>query len=79
MPPTSGLLPQFGPDPVISLLFQLQRQLGAAGLDDSAVHKNMHVVRLDIIQDALVVCDDQHAKVGTEQLVDTFRNDDGGI
>ena len=37
-------------DPVVSALFQFQCQAFVAGLDDSAIHHHMHIIRLDVVE-----------------------------
>ena len=49
--------------PVVTLLFEVQSQVGAAGFDNPAAQHHMDEIRLDIIQQALVMRDDQHAQV----------------
>jgi hypothetical protein len=50
--------------------FQFQRQFRAAALDDAAIGQHVHHVRLDVVQQALVVGDDQERAVGAAQCVD---------
>ena len=38
-------------------------KLGAAALNDSAVQHDVNEVRLDIIENSLIVCDDQHTHI----------------
>src|SRR4029078_12436442 len=59
----------------VSLRLQLVRQLRPAGLDDAAVDEHMDELRLDVVENALVVRDQQHAQIGTGQRVDPFRHD----
>src|SRR5262249_33435169 len=62
-------------DPVIPLGFQFQRQLLAARLHDPAVKKDVDLVRLDVIEEALIVGDDQDAAMLAAQGVDAAGDD----
>ena len=50
-------------DPVVPLVFQFQRQLLAARLDDPPVEKDVDLVGHDVVQQPLVVGDDEDAPV----------------
>src|SRR5882762_2000754 len=63
------------PDPVVALSLELVRQLGASRLDDAAVDQHMHELRLDVVQDPLVVRDQEHPEIGAGERVHAFRND----
>src|SRR3954447_6034409 len=62
-------------DPAVALLLELRDELGAALLDDAAVVEDVHGVRLDQVEDALVVGDDQDAHSGARELVDSLGDD----
>src|SRR4051812_119257 len=62
-------------DPVVALLLELQRQLGAARLDDPSVHQHVDEVRLDVIQDPLVVRDQEHPQIRSRQRVHALGHD----
>ena len=51
-------------DPAVAALLELADQLRAALLDDPPLEHDVHELRLDHVQDALVVRDDQDAHVG---------------
>ena len=61
--------------PLVTLLLQLVRQIGAASLDDLPLVHHMHDIRRDVVEDALVVRDDEHAQVRATQRVDTIGDD----
>src|SRR5207244_10741198 len=48
-------------DPVVTFFFQLESQRFIAGHHQPAVHHHMHVVRLDVIQQPLIVRDDNYS------------------
>src|SRR5256885_16635726 len=56
--------PLLRPPCVVSLLLQLPRQLGAAAVDHAPVDEDVHPVGLELVEDALVVGDQQHAEIG---------------
>ena len=58
--------------PVVAFLFQMQSQFWAAGLDDTPFHHDVDEVRLDLIEDPLVVCDHQDPQIRTTQRIDAF-------
>src|SRR5512143_1953831 len=62
-------------DPHVALRLQLVCQLRAARLDDPAVDENVDELRLDVIEDPLVVRDQQHAQVGSREGVHALRDD----
>src|SRR2546428_190986 len=62
------------PDPVIALPLELEGQLLAAGLHDAAVEEHVDVVRLDVLQEPLVVRHQDHGVVGTPQAVHALRD-----
>src|ERR1043165_565369 len=45
-------------NPVVALLFQLERQFLAAGADDAPAIEHVHVVGHDVVEKALVVRDE---------------------
>src|SRR4051812_14838761 len=51
-----------GPDPVVALIFEELDELGSAALDDTPAVEDMDEPRLDVVQDALVVRDDEDAR-----------------
>src|SRR5467141_4112856 len=59
----------------VSLGLQLESELLAAGFDDAARSQDMHLVRHDIVQQALVVRDQQRGAPGAPQRVDTLGHD----
>ena len=61
--------------PVIALLFEMQGQVGTARFDDASVQHNVNIVGFDVVQQALIMGDDQHAEFGSAQGVDAFGND----
>ena len=44
-------------NPVVAFFFQFQRQIGPTGFNDAAAQHDMHIIRFDVIQDALVMVD----------------------
>src|SRR5262245_29860315 len=62
-------------DPGIAVLFEFERQRLVARLDDLSFVEDMHAVRHDVLEQALVVGDDDDGAVGRTQRVDTVRND----
>src|SRR4029453_2988517 len=62
------------PDPVIALPLELESQLLATGLHDAAVEEHVDVVRLDVLQEPLVVRHQDHAVVGAPQAVHALRD-----
>lgn len=54
------------------MFFQLERQFRAAGFDDAAIGEHVHHVRLDVIEQALVVGDDQERAIGRAQRIDAI-------
>ncbi len=47
-------------------------QFGAAGENYAAVEEHVDVVGFDVVENALVVGDDEHAQVGADKAVDTL-------
>src|SRR5512143_2874590 len=68
-----------GGDPHVTLRLQLVRQLRPARLDDPAVDENVDELRLDVVEDPLVVRDQQHAQVGSRERVHTLGDDAEGV
>src|SRR5512143_4176598 len=62
-------------DPVVALRLELVRELRAAGLHDASVDENMDEVRLDVVQDALIVRDEEDAQVRAGERVHALRHD----
>src|SRR6185295_5732790 len=62
-------------DPVIALGLKLVRQFGASRFDDAAVDQHVDELRLDVVQDPLVVRDQEHPEIGAGERVHAFRND----
>src|SRR5215510_15498486 len=62
-------------DPIVSLLLQLDRQFLAAGFDDPAAVEHVDEMRLDVVEEPLVVRDEDDGVVLVGQLVDSARND----
>ena len=52
------------PPCVVALGFEPLRELGTAGVDDAPVDEDVHHVGLQVLEQALVVRDAQHAEVG---------------
>src|SRR3990172_1851037 len=50
-------------DGAVALLLESQGEVPAAGLEDAAAGQDVDDVRLDVVQQALVVGDDEHAEV----------------
>src|SRR2546425_559251 len=61
--------------PSVAFLFELQRQVFPAGLDDAAVRQNVNEVRNDIVQQPLVVRHHDDGALGTAQRIDAVRHD----
>lgn len=60
--------------PVVTLLFKFERQLRTRCLHDSALVEHMHEIRLDVVEQTLIVgYDDGGVAVGL-QFVDTAGN-----
>src|SRR5262249_31254 len=66
-------------DPAVAFIFQLQRQLLPARLDDAAVEKDMHPVGHDVVEQPLVVGDDEDPAILAAQGVDTVGHDPQGV
>ena len=62
-------------DPVVALLFELERQLAPAGADDAPLEEDVDVVGHDVVEEALVVRDEDDRVLGRAQLVDALRDD----
>src|SRR5205823_3148941 len=58
----SGYRPDLLADPPVALLLERRDQLRPALLDDPPFEHDVHELRLDQVQDALVVGDDQRAE-----------------
>src|SRR5687768_6837313 len=46
-------------NPIVAVLFELKSQALVARLDNFAIHKDMHKIRHDVIQQPLIMRDDQ--------------------
>ena len=62
-------------DRAVALLLESQGEVLAAALDDAALGQHVDVVRLDVVEQALVVRDQQHAEVRVEHRVDALGDD----
>src|SRR5262245_62790735 len=62
-------------DPIVSLLLQLDRQFLAARFDDLAAVEDVDEMRLDVIEQPLVVRDQDDRVILVGQLVDAARHD----
>src|SRR5262249_28599517 len=62
------------PDPVIALPLELEGQLLATGLHDLAVEEHVDLVRLDVLQEPLIVRHQDHRVVGLPQAVHALRD-----
>ena len=51
-------------EPGVAVRFQFQRQFRAAAFDDAAIGQHVHDVRLDVVEQALVVGDHQEGAAG---------------
>ena len=60
---------------LVALRLELLRELCAARGHDPAVHEDVHVIRGDVVEDALVVRDHERAHLGADELVDAVRDD----
>src|SRR5258708_24084704 len=58
-----GIFAELTDDPVITLGLNLNREVGAAGLDDPALVHDVDEVGGDVVEDALVVRDQEHPEV----------------
>ena len=63
----------------VALLLEPQRELLAARLDDAALGQHVDDVGLDVVEQALVVGDEQHAQVRAELRVDALGDDAQGV
>src|SRR5260370_21401729 len=61
--------------PLVALLFELEGEVRAAGLDDAPLIHHVDHIRRNVVQDALVVRDDQHAHARATQRVHPLRDD----
>ena len=74
------LPPRLLAQPVVALALELVDQLGAALAHDPPVEHDVHELRLDVVQDALVVGDDQRAHADLRvQRVDALGDDAQGV
>src|SRR5215475_11975158 len=62
-------------DPVVSLILQLDRHFLAAGFDYPASVEHVDEMRLDVIEQPLVVRDQDDRVIFVGQLVDAARDD----
>src|SRR5258708_30229400 len=62
-----GIFAQLADEPVVPLALDLNRQVGAAGLDDPALVHDVDEVGGDVVEDALVVSDQEHPEVWSAQ------------
>ena len=69
------LEPCLAQDRTVALLLELECQLAATALDDAALGEDVDDVRLDVVQQPLVVGDQQHAEVRVEHRVDALGDD----
>src|SRR5690348_15967590 len=53
-------------DRAVALLLELERKVAPSGLDDPALGEDVHDVGLDVVQQALVMGDEEHAEVRVE-------------
>src|SRR3954447_5102714 len=75
-----GRLGVLGADPVVPLAFEDIDELGTTALDDPASEEDVDETRLDVVQNALVVGDDQDAgRVLGGHPVDPLGDDPDGI
>ena len=58
-----------------SPVFQVQCQIRPAKFNNSSTQHHMDVIGLDVVQQALIVCDDQHTHVLAHQGIDAVCND----
>src|SRR5947207_13755798 len=58
--------------PVVTLLFQLERQFLAALFDNSAGRKHVYEVGRNVIEQTLIVRDQNHGRVRIVKLVNAF-------
>src|SRR5665213_1176530 len=66
---------RFLDETVVAFAFQNRDQFAAAAFNDTPGHEHVHEVRLDVVQHALVVGDDEHGHVGRENAVDAVAHD----
>ena len=66
-------------NPVIAALFELEGELGAAGMHDAALVEYVHHVGLDIVEQALVVGYDYGGILVGSQFVDAPGNYAQGV
>src|SRR3954447_6260060 len=59
----------------VAALLELERELGSARTHDAAIHEDVHVVGPDVVEDALVVRDHEHAEIRAGQRVHALRDD----
>src|SRR6266446_7948595 len=62
-----------GPEPLVTFVFEFESQFFATRLDNATIEHDMHEVRGDIVQDALVVGDEQNTQLRASQRIDAFR------
>src|SRR5437588_5354395 len=61
--------------PVVTLLFQFERQFPAALFDNPAGRKHMYKVRRDVVEQTLIMRNQNHGLVSVMKFVDAFRHD----
>ena len=62
----------FGTERLVALGLELMRELGATVGDDPPVDEDVHEVRRDVVEDALVVRDDERARLGPTSAFTPF-------
>ena len=58
----------------ITRALELKRKFGAAGRDNPALSHHVHDIRLDVIQEPLIVRDDDKSALRVAKAVDAFRD-----
>src|SRR5690606_6734550 len=60
-------------NPVIAVLFEVLSQFCASRLNNSSTHHYMNIVRIDIVEDPLVMSNYQNTQVGSTECIHAIR------
>ena len=61
------------------MFFEMKSQVRSARFNNSPIHHDVDELRFDVIQQALIMRDDQHAQIGSAQRIDAFCDNAQGI
>jgi hypothetical protein len=52
-------------NPVVAMFFELQSEIRPTGLDHATIEHDVDEIWLDVVQDTLIVCNDEHTEFGS--------------